>query len=65
MLIQRRCPSCREWYEKKLGTCPNCEEPPALPNKWLRTAMLNSHLYDMANKAEKEKRIPGARDARL
>lgn len=42
---ERRCPGCATWYPKKDGDCPECGEPAAQHNKWLRTAALNNHLY--------------------
>lgn len=42
---QVSCRGCREWFDGKLGACPDCGwERPAW-NKWLRTAKLNNQLY--------------------
>lgn len=53
-MIQRRCPNCRSFYEKKLGDCPDCGEERAQTNKWLVTAKLNNHLYGQVARQEKE-----------
>lgn len=58
---ERRCPACRAWYEKKLGDCPHCEAPAAQFNPWLKTAALNSQLYDQARTADREKKYAQAR----
>lgn len=53
-MIQRRCPSCRSFYDKKLGDCPECGEAAAETNKWLVTAKLNNHLYSQGERQGQE-----------
>lgn len=50
-MIQRRCQSCREFYDKKLGDCPHCGTPPHPHNSWLAVANMNRHLYAQAEHA--------------
>lgn len=53
MAVQYRCRNneCREWYDKSLGACPRCGTKPHRYNRWLRTAGLNSHLFQQAENA--------------
>lgn len=55
MQTERRCPSCRGWYDKSEGDCPDCGEEQAKFNKWLRTAQINKVLYQQAERAWKDR----------
>jgi predicted ATP-dependent serine protease len=47
-MTQYSCRSCRQWYDKKLGGCPECEiEFPRVENS-LYTWKLNNTLYEQA-----------------
>lgn len=50
-MTQRRCQSCREFYDKKLGDCPTCGTPPYAHNSWLVVAKMNNALYAQAEHA--------------
>lgn len=67
-MIQRRCPICAHFYDKKLGPCPECGTPQGVYSSHLYTAKLNNHLYDMATQAETRRRqedaiMAGAKNA--
>jgi len=55
-VVEYRCreSTCRTWYEKRLGACPECGTEPHAPNSWLRTAGLNGHLYKTVESGNKE-----------
>lgn len=48
-----RCPNCRTWFPKGEG-CATCDYAGAGFNKVLRTSELNSHLFGMAERANRE-----------
>lgn len=51
-----RCNSCRDWFDSHMAGCPGCGTLRPCYNKTLYTAKVNSHLYGMAEKADKEAR---------
>jgi predicted nucleic acid-binding Zn-ribbon protein len=59
MATLRRCPDCGRrgetvWHDLR-DPCPECESKPKF-NKWLRTAMLNNHLYASVERADTERK---------
>lgn len=48
-VTMRRCPN-GHGFHPKFSPCPECGDAPQF-NKGLRTASLNRHLYDMAERA--------------
>lgn len=51
------CQGCREWFDPKRSDCPDCGWVRPGFNKYLRTAMLNNHLFGQAEAANKEKQL--------
>jgi hypothetical protein len=48
------CMGCRSWQDKRFYNCPDCSWSRPGFNKRLRTAQLDNHLFDYANKASQE-----------
>jgi hypothetical protein len=44
-VTERRCHSCRTWYEARLRACPECETPKYAHNTWLAHANMNAALW--------------------
>lgn len=51
-MTERRCHSCGEFYDKKLGPCPACATPAHQPSSHMYTSKLNRHLYATAEHAQ-------------
>jgi RNA polymerase subunit RPABC4/transcription elongation factor Spt4 len=51
-MTQRRCQSCRTFYNKRLEQCPECRVPKYAFNKGLWTSRLNTQLYSQAERAK-------------
>ena len=51
-MTQYSCRSCREWYDKSLGACPNCAAGQAEYNSWLATAKMNDALWEQARQSQ-------------
>ena len=50
-MTERRCQSCRHFYNKKLPACPECGEPKYAHNTWLAHAKMNGELFKQAEHA--------------
>ena len=57
MATEVRCNNCRSWFDAKSRFCTICEEARPGFSSHLYTSMLNDHLYQQAESAEREKKL--------
>ena len=57
MATHRHCRRCRDFYDIKLNACPGCGLHKNDFSKHLRTAILNNHLFGLADNAERENNL--------
>lgn len=51
-MTQRRCQSCRDFYDKRLKACPACGAEKHPHNEGLRAALMNTNLLAQAQHAK-------------